>query len=107
MSRILYKLNDTTALAEVGIGGGVTSDAQILWHEGRDGDFPQVDISMEPARREVLVAQQDRNGKKMYRYVAGGVNKSSRQKILIQDKYLELYYIQTGEVIARKHLGEV
>ena len=41
MNKILINLNGKQLLVEVGQGGGVTSDAQILWNEQLHGSLPQ------------------------------------------------------------------
>lgn len=106
MSKILYNLNGRQNLVEVGIGGGVTEDVEILWHEQKDGSMPEVDLQSQPARRVVLEAKRDANGKQLYRKEILGTNKTQARKVARRDKYLELYSTVTGDIIIRKYLGE-
>lgn len=52
--KILFNLNGKQQFVEVGIGGGVTADAEILWHEQIHGNIPHVELGNMEAYDELV-----------------------------------------------------
>ena len=52
--KILFNLNGKQQLVDVGIGGGVTADAEILWHEQIHGDMPLIVLGRMEAHDELV-----------------------------------------------------
>lgn len=53
MSKILYNLNGKQQLVEVGPGGGITSDAEILFDERLHGSMPYIELGKMEAYDEL------------------------------------------------------
>lgn len=95
--KILFNLNGKQQMAEVGIGGGVTADAEIVWNDQKDGPFPiKIDLGyMERVERIELV--KDANGKQLYDIKEIGEHKTQRVKIPIEQKVVYLLNKKLGK----------
>lgn len=58
MTKILFNLDGKQQLVEVGEGGGVCSDAQVLWDEREHGPIPDVVVGK-------MLAYDDRSVRKL------------------------------------------